>query len=207
MNPIPVVVGQKLGIGKNGEGAIPSNLVGTGLQLDDGGSFGFANGQLDYKSFESVWKVLKQALLDISCTPAVSMNNTDISNLSETSIKLLFGLADVRGNLNEKFMRDGIMQRLKKFEKLLGIKGIGVDVDEIELTFICSRPLNEADIIDNLKTLRDMGAISLQSTLEQNPYVFDVASEMDKIKAEKGSMDNTGNVNTQDDTSSGNVAK
>ncbi|CDX03331.1 Phage portal protein, SPP1 Gp6 [Desulfitobacterium hafniense] len=182
VNPIPVVVGQKLGIGKNGEGAIPSNLVGSGLQLDDGGSFGFANGQLDYKSFESVWKVLYNSLLNVSSVPAVSMGVQDVSNLSEVSIKLLFSLADLRAGLNEKYMREGMMQRFKVFEKLLGIKGITIDVNEVELVFQYARPMNEKDIIDNLKTLKEMGAISLQSALEQNPYVYDVASELEKIR-------------------------
>jgi len=51
INPLPIIVGQKLGIGKNGEGGISSTLVGNGLQLDDGGSFDFASGKLDYQSF------------------------------------------------------------------------------------------------------------------------------------------------------------
>lgn len=68
LNPIPVVVGQKLNI-KNSKGEIPTNLVGIGLNLDDGSDMKFVHGQLDFESFESVWKVLKQALLDISNTP------------------------------------------------------------------------------------------------------------------------------------------
>lgn len=203
VNPIPVVVGQKLGIGKNGEGAIPSNLVGSGLQLDDGGSFGFANGQLDYKSFESVWKVLYNSLLNVSSVPAVSMGVQDVSNLSEVSIKLLFSLADIRAGLNEKYMREGIMQRFKKIEKLLSIKGITIDSDEVDVVFVYARPMNEKDIIENLKTLREMGSISLQTTLEQSPMVYDVASEMEKIEVEKDSVDNNTedmNKNTNKDT-------
>lgn len=191
VNPIPIVVGQKLGIGKNGEGAIPTNLVGTGLQLDDGGSFAFAQGQLDYKSFESVWKVLYNSLLNVASVPAVSMGVQDVSNLSEVSIKLLFSLADIRAGLNEKYMREGMEQRFKKFEKLLRMKGISINAYDLGVVFQYARPMNEKDIIDNLKTLRDMGSISLQTTLEQNPYVYDVASEMEKIKEEKGSIDKT----------------
>ncbi|MEA5023921.1 hypothetical protein SDC9_15169 [bioreactor metagenome] len=196
VNPIPVVVGQKLGIGQNGEGAIPSSLVGSGLQLDDNGDFKFVQGALDYKSFESVWKVLYSSLLNVSSVPAVSMGVQDVSNLSEVSIKLLFSLADIRAGLNEKYMREGIQQRFKVFEKLLSMKGIVIDSDEVDVVFVYARPMNEKDIIDNLKTLREMGSISLKTTLEQNPYVFDVASELEKIQEE--GMQGNSNKNSRD---------
>ena len=184
INPIAVVSGQKLTIGKNGEGSLPTTLVGAGLELDDGSTFDFKQGALDYKSFESVWKVLYNSLLNVSSVPAVSMGVQDVSNLSEVSIKLLFSLADLRAGINEMFLRDGMIQRFKKIERLIKAKGIAINVYDIDVVFQYARPMNEKDIIDNLKTLRDMGAISLQSALEQNPYVYDVASEMEKIKGE-----------------------
>lgn len=198
INPIPVVVGQKLGIGKSGEGAVPSTLVGTGLNLDDGGSFGFANGQLDYQSFESVWKILYNSLLQVSSVPAVSMGVQDVSNLSEVSIKLLFSLADLRAGMNEMYMREGLEQRFKAIEVLLRAKGMVIDADDLDVVFEYARPMNQTDIINDLQTLRDMGAISLQSTLEQCPMIYDVASELEKIKVEvvvktdKSNVDDSG---------------
>ena len=193
VNPIPVVVGQKLGIGKSGEGAIPATLVGSGINLDDGGSFGFANGQLDYKSFESVWKILYNSLLQISSVPAVSMGVQDVSNLSEVSIKLMFSLADLRAGMNEMYMREGMEFRFKAIESLLKAKGVVINSDALDVVFEYSRPMNRTDIINDLETLREMGAISLQSTLEQCPMIYDVATELDRIKAE-GS-----NVGSDDD--------
>jgi len=184
INPIPVVVGQKLGISKSGEGAIPSALVGTGLNLDDGGSFGFANGQLDYQSFESVWKILYNSLLQVSSVPAVSMGAQDVSNLSEVSIKLLFSLADLRAGMNEMYLREGLECRFKAIESLLKVKGVVIDSDGLDMVFEYARPMNSTDIINDLNTLRDMGAISLQSTLERCPMIYDVGTEMDRIKTE-----------------------
>jgi len=186
INPIPVVVGQKLGIGKNNEGAIPTALVGNGINLDDGGSFGFANGQLDYQSFESVWKILYNSLLQVSSVPAVSMGVQDVSNLSEVSIKLLFSLADLRAGMNEMYVREGIECRFKAIESLLKAKGVVIDSDGLDVVFEYSRPMNSTDIINDLNTLRDMGAISLQSILEQCPMIYDVGTELDRIKAEGG---------------------
>jgi SPP1 family phage portal protein len=184
INPIPVIVGQKLGIGKNNEGAIPSTLVGSGINLDDGGQFVFANGQLDYQSFESVWKILYNSLLQISSVPAVSMGVQDVSNLSEVSIKLLFSLADLRAGMNEMYMREGIEKRFKAIESLLKAKGVVINSDALDVVFEYSRPMNSTDIINDLNTLRDIGAISLQSTLEQCPMIYDVGMELDRIKAE-----------------------
>lgn len=195
LNPIPVVIGQKLNI-KNGQGEIPVNIAGMGLQLDDGSDFKFSSGQLDYESFESVWKVLKQALLDISNTPAVSMNNTDISNLSEVSIKLLFSLADIKAGLNERYIREGFEQRFKKIEKLLGLQGIEINSDDIDVVFQYARPLNESDIIDNIKTLKELGVMSLQTAIENSPMIYDVENEMVRLGNEGVNKNDKGIVNS-----------
>lgn len=191
INPLPVVIGQKLAIGKNGEGGVSQHLVGNGLNLDDGSDFKFASGQLDYRSFESVYKMLKQALLDVSCTPAVSLNNQDVSNLSEVSIKLLFSLADIKAGLNERYMREGFEKRFKQIGKLLAMQGREVNADNIDVVFQYARPQNEKDIIDNLKVLNDMSSISLQTILENSPFVNDVAQELDRLSNTETKKSNT----------------
>lgn len=183
LNPIPIVIGQKLNI-KNSQGEIPVNIAGMGLNLDDGSDMKFVHGQLDYESFESVWKVLKQGLLDISNTPAVSMNNTDISNLSEVSIKLLFSLADIKAGLNERYIREGFERRFGKIEKLLGLQGISINSDDVDVVFMYARPLNESDIIDNIKVLKELGVMSLQSAVENAPMIFDVGNELERLGRE-----------------------
>lgn len=192
--PIPVIVGQKLNV-KDGKGEIPTNLVGIGLNLDDGSDMKFVHGQLDFESFESVWKVLKQSLLDISNTPAVSMNNTDISNLSEVSIKLLFSLADIKAGLNERYIREGFEQRFDRIEKLLRLQGIELDLDDLDVVFQYARPLNETDIISNIKTLKELGVMSLQSAVENAPMIWDVGSEMERLSKENVIKDNGDIVN------------
>lgn len=190
INPIPVVVGQKLAIGQNGEGAVSEHIVGQGLNLDDGSDFKYVSGQMDYKSFELLYKTLKQALLDVSCTPAVSMNSQDVSNLSEVSIKLLFSLADIKAGMNERYLREGMEQRFNKIAELLKLNGINVDADEIDVVFEYARPQNETDVINNLKTLNEIGSISLESTLSNSPYIYDVGQELERL-------DKNGKVNPE----------
>ncbi|WP_346200127.1 phage portal protein [Caldifermentibacillus hisashii] len=182
MNPIPVVIGQQL----KGEG-LPSQVIGGGISLDDGSDFKMASNGLDYKSFETIYKTLVQSLLDISQTPAVSMNKTDISNLSEVSIKLLFSLANIKAGMNEQYLREGLEQRFNKIRRLLELQGITFsddDYDTLDIVFQYATPSNDKEIIENLKQLREMGAISLESLLGHSPYVSDIQMELQKIDKE-----------------------
>jgi len=181
-NPIPVIKGMQLY-----DEVLPANIVGAGLVLDDGSEFEMVTNQLDYKSFEVVYKQLLQSLLDVSSTPAVSMNKTDISNLSEVSIKLLFSLANIKAGINEQFMRDGIEQRFEKIRRLLGYRGVKFNdnnFDSLGIVFTYSTPANDKEIIDNLKTLRDMSGISLETLLTHNPYINDVQQELNRLRDE-----------------------
>ncbi|EFV79036.1 hypothetical protein HMPREF1013_00665 [Bacillus sp. 2_A_57_CT2] len=188
IDPIFVTQGQQL----KGE-SMPSEVVGKGINLDDGADAKFLSNQLDYKSFETIYKTLLQSLLDVSQTPAVSMNKTDISNLSEVSIKLLFQLANIKAGMNEQFIREGLEERFEKIRTLLGYKGIKFNDDEfetIDVVFQYATPSNDKEIIENLKELREMGAISLIGVLEDSPYTSDVQFELDRIVKEGSSVGN-----------------
>jgi len=179
MNPIPVAVGQQL------KDSLPTDIVGGGLNLDDGADFKMVTNQLDSKSFELVYKTLQQALLDVSSTPAVSMNKTDVSNLSEVSIKLLFSLADTKAGLNETYLKQGFYKRWEKVCELLRYKGVQISEDDfmtLEFNFQYNTPSNHAEIIDNMSKQHVMGALSVETILEQSPYVNDVTLEMNRIK-------------------------
>jgi SPP1 family phage portal protein len=191
----------KLAIGKNGEGAISPDIIGAVLQLDNDSTFQYAKLDLSDESFKILFNTLKQCLLDISCTPAVSLNSQDISNLSEVSIKLLFSLADLKAGINERYMREGFEQRFERVNKLLRLKGLEIDPEaDIDVVFQYARPQNDKDIIDMLKILNDMGAISLQTLLEHSPMIYDVVQEMERIQEDKskGNKDNEDEVNDND---------
>jgi SPP1 family phage portal protein len=182
MDPIAVSVGMHL------KGEMPSEVVGKGIYLDDGGNFYLEQNKTDYQTFEVLYKTLLQALLDISQTPAVSLNKTDISNLSEVSIKLLFQLAEIKASINEQYIREGIEQRFERIRKLLEYKGITFtdeEFDSLGLVFQYALPSSDKEVIENMKSLREMGGLSLHTMLEQNPYVHDVQQELMRLKEEK----------------------
>ncbi|MBT2680158.1 phage portal protein [Bacillus sp. ISL-35] len=196
IDPIFITQGQTL----KGE-ALPSEVVGKGINLDDGADAKFVSNQLDYQSFGTIYKTLLQSLLDVSQTPAVSLNKTDISNLSEVSIKLLFQLANIKAGMNEQFMREGLEQRNEKVRKLLEYRGIKFSDDEFEsldMVFQYATPSNDKEIIENLKELREMGAISLESILGHSPYTTDVQMELGKIVSEGNVKDNSKEKDEED---------
>lgn len=186
MNPIPVATGQQL------KDSLPQDVVGGGINLDDGATFTFESGQLDYQSFESVYKTLQQTLLDVSSTPAVSFNKTDISNLSEVSIKLLFSLADTSAGEYENYLLNGIMERWERIAKLLSFKGVTISEDDLatlDFKFTYNIPSNHKEIIENMKVQFDMNAISTETILEQSPYISDVSRELGRLKGTDNVVD------------------
>lgn len=182
-NPIPVVTGQQLT-----GGGINKHVVGGGLQLDDDADFKLVSVDLNEKAFETIYNTLKQELLNISSTPAVSLNNTDVSNLSETSMKILFTLADMKGKMNERYLRNGLESRFEKIIELLERKGIEFteeDIDSLDVVFSYSKPQNETEIINNLVSLKGIGAISNETAIEINPYISNTNQELERLNVAK----------------------
>ncbi|MGM7635489.1 phage portal protein [Bacillus sp. Hm123] len=176
-----------LSVGQTIKETLPADIIGKGINLDDGGEAKYLQAQLDVKSFETTYKALQSSLLDISSTPSVSMNKTDISNLSEVSIRLLFSLANVKAGMNEQFMREGIEDRFDKIRKLLEYKGIVLGDDEFNTlnhVYHYAMPSNDKEIIENLKSLKEMNSISTETVISKTPYIQDVAGELDKLKDE-----------------------
>jgi SPP1 family phage portal protein len=181
MNPIPILLGEKLNLGRNNEGALDPSAVGYYLALDQGSDFKYAETKMDANSLKQMFQILKQCLLDISMTPAISMNSMEVSNLSEVSIKLLYSLAQVKASMNALYLLDGFKQRIEAMRKLLAYKGVEANGD-IDIIFNINMPQSEKDIIDNLKTLKDMGILSDETLLEHVPLNIDIASEKAKLQ-------------------------
>jgi len=104
--------------------------------------------------------------------------NSNIANVSEVSLKLLYQLADVYAMLSEKAMRNGINERFNIIRKLLGLEN---DKDYINVVFNYSRPQNASELLDNLKKQFEMSAISIQTIIEKSPLTTDVNMELERI--------------------------
>lgn len=184
LNPLAVFTGTKLSTGKDGEGAVNPNLVGQSLQLDFNSTFDFAVAEMDYNSFKEVYKTLQQNLLNISMTPSIAMNGMEIANISTDSMKILLHMAIAKATMTSKHLYNGFDERWKKMKKLLQM----IDKDYkgyISCTFKMDIPASDTDTINNLKTLNEMGTISLETLLSQSPYIYDVTQEMQRLQGER----------------------
>ncbi len=176
LNAMPVAVGQRI------ESSIPSDAVGYCLNLD-GGSFDWKNCSLDYNSIKLYLDNLKQFLNDIACMPSVLGSNTNIANISETSMKILLSMASVFADENKKWLNIGFKQRFTMFKKILAMQGISVD-DDVDVIYNVSMPVATTEMVANLKALQEMGAISRETIMEKSEYVSDVEVEKKRLQSE-----------------------
>ncbi|MEK3877158.1 phage portal protein [Paenibacillus sp. FSL M7-0420] len=184
---IPVIKGQQLTGDK-----LPASIIGAGLVLDSDSEFAFVQNQFDHQAFETLYKHLMTSLLDISSTPGIVLGKTDISNLSEVSIKLLFSLSNLKAMISEKYIKDSMKMRYNKVRRLLELQGIvfkDEEWDTLDIVFQYAMPQSEKDIIDNLSKLREMSAISVESVLGHSPYTTDVNSELVRLSGERVNND------------------
>lgn len=186
---IPVIKGQML---TNYE--LPSHVAGGGIVLDSDADFYFANNEFDHQAFETLYSHLMTALLDVSGTPSVALGKTDVSNLSEVSLRLLYGQAVEKGKITERYIKEGLYQRLDKLRLLLEAQGkyySNEAWDSINITFQFNTPSSDTEAISNLAKLRDMNAISIKSIMKHGKYIDDVAVELEQIEEEKHKQVNT----------------
>ena len=194
LNPIPVVTGTKLNIDKDGNGAVDKNIVGSCLQLDDGSSFDLVLSKMDTNSLKELYKTLMNSLLDVSMTPSLAFNgSSNPANLAEESIRMMYTLSILKGNMSANYLKEGYYSRWEQIEKLLQYKDINVD-GLMDCTFNMSIPSSESDIVNNIVNLYNNGLMSIDSALEHSPYCNDIEAEIKSIQANKEGLGTENNV-------------
>ena len=184
LNPIGVSEGQRV------DESIPKDIVGTTINLEDGGDFKWVNAQMDYNNIKLLLDSLVQQLYAVAGVPASVIGQGNIANVSEVSLKLLFSQTDNKAKQTVQVLKEGFYKRFEYFRKLLAIQGTTLsddDFDSLDITFSVNRPVDTSSLMDELKVQYDMGAISKQTIIDISPYTVDVSSELQRIEAEKGS--------------------
>ena len=82
---MPVAIGQRI------ESSIPADATGYVLNLDNG-DFKVVSTSMDYNTVKLYLDNLKQMLKDISCIPSVLGSSTNIANISEVAMKILYAI-------------------------------------------------------------------------------------------------------------------
>lgn len=188
LSPTPIFKGTKL---STKDGGLNPDEVGFALQISEDADFSYKTAKMDSASFKELYKNLKQSLLDISMTPGVSMNSQEISNVSETSIKMLYSMAEIKGAMNSLYLKDGLEERWGKIKGLL--RQLGEEISEdayIDCNFNMNIPQNSGEIVKNIKELTgDKQVMSLDRAVEVNPYTLDVARELELLQGQEGKVE------------------
>lgn len=185
LNPIGVVQGKRI------DSKIPKDVVGAVLNLDDKSEsdFKWAASTLDSNSVKLLLDNLIQQFYAVACIPASMYGQSNISNVSEVSLKYLFSQTDNKARKTIQSLTDGMFQRFEYFRKLQKLRSVHKEYtddefDSLSINFNLSRPVDTNSLMSDLKMQQDMGAISKRTVIEQSPYTTDVSLELERIESE-----------------------
>lgn len=84
--------------------------------------------------------------------------------------------------IKERKFKKGIQRRIEMIFNILSIKGTNYDWRAIDIAFTRNLPTNDTEIASMVSTLS--GIVSNETLLAQVPFVTNVATEVEKVKAE-----------------------
>ena len=176
LNPMPVSSGVRL------DSAIPADATGYILNMENGGDYKVVATTMDYNNIKFYIESLKTMINEVACIPSV-LSNSEVSNISEMSMKMLFHLAGIKANTNIKWMSLGLQERFQKWERILALQGINID-GSVDIIFSLSMPIDGDELYSNLEKMKNMGAISARTIMEQSEYIKDADVEFNRIVGE-----------------------
>ena len=188
LNPLGVVSGQRI------DSSIPTNIVGAVMNLEDGSKFEWANAQMDRESIKLELDYVIQQFYAIACVPASIMGQSNVANVSETSITMLYQQTDNFARQYIASLTEGFSQRLEYIRKLMEYNNQSVSdevFDTINFVFNVSRPVDNAADMENMQIQYNCGAISRQTIIDRSPYTTDTALELKRIADENNKSEET----------------
>lgn len=178
LNPLAVATGQRI------DAKIDRDLVGACVNLEEGGNFGFASASIDYNTVKLLIEQLINQFYTVAEVPSVVFNG-NVSNVSETSLKLLFTQLDSKAKRTVLQMKEGFYSRWEYMRQLMPEQAFSnAGFDSLDAVFNLNRPTDNAAIVSDLCKQYEAGALSKQSFIEQSPYTNDAEQEMKRIARE-----------------------
>ena len=181
LSPLGVVSGQRI------DSSIPDNIVGTVLNLEDGSTFQYASATMDRESIKLELDYIIQQFYAIACVPSSILGQSNVANVSGTSITMLYQQCENFCKQYIASMQEGFSKRLEYMRKLIEIKGMTIDddvFDNISISFNVNRPVDNKSDMENMKMQYECGAMSRQTIIDKSPYTTDTALELQRIEDE-----------------------
>ena len=208
MNPIGVLTGLS-----TVDEMIDSNMVGACVQLADG-DFKYATVTMDHANIKQELDSLLMQFYGIACVPASVLGQSNVANVSEVSLSMLFNSTDNVARQNMFALKEGFAVRWEYMRKLLALQGTPIKdelFDTLDCSFNVNRPVDTESAMKEMLWQRNMGAISKQTIIENSKHTPNTALELERIKAEeddraervKNAADLQGNGSGDDNPSGG----
>lgn len=182
LNPLGVVSGQRI------DSSIPNNITGTVLNLEDGSEFKYANADMDRNSIKLELDYIIQQFYACACVPSSILGQSNVANVSETSITMLYQQTDNVARQYIASLLEGFSTRLCYIRKLMELKNTPISdevFDSINVSFNVNRPVDNKADMENMKIQYDCGAMSRQTIIDRSPYTTNTALELERIEAER----------------------
>jgi SPP1 family phage portal protein len=152
------------------------------LLMDEGTSAEWLIKNSDDKNTENMKIRLDKDIHKFSHCPDMSDENF-AGNSSGVAIQYkLLGTENLISGKERKFKR-GLQQRLELISRIQGLMGANFDWRAIDILFRRNVPANLTEVAQMVNQLK--GVVSNETLLSQVPFVDDVSSEMEKLKAEE----------------------
>lgn len=176
LNPLPVCIGQRI------DSTIPADVTGYVLNIDNG-DYKMVSTEMDYNTIKVYLDNIKEMLNLVGCMPSV-LGNSNVANVSEVSLKMLFHMANIKAMDTVKWLNVGFQERFDKFKKILALKN-NIIKGNVDVEYNLSIPVATDEVVKNLQTMKEIGAISNETIMEKSGLIQDVAVEKARINNEK----------------------
>ena len=177
LNPLGVSIGDRV------DSSVDSDVTGAILNIESGGDFKWATATLDNAAITTILNNLFAQFYVIAQVPSILYGQSNVANVSEVSLELLFNGAD---NLSKKTafsMIEGFNKRSEYIGKLMGM-----NLSDLNYSFNYNRPTDNSRLVDDIKKQIEMGIMSKETGMRISPYVVDVEEEKKMIN--KNAMEN-----------------
>ena len=181
LNPLGVVSGQRI------DSSIPNNITGTVLNLEDGSEFKYASAQMDRNSVKLELDYIIQHFFSCACVPSSILGQSNVANVSETSITMLFQQTDNFARMYIMSLLEGFKTRLKYIRKLMEYQGKTISdeiFDSIDFEFNVARPVDTKADFENMKMQFDAGALSRRTFIDKSKYTTNTPLELERLADE-----------------------
>lgn len=182
LNPIGVITGRAP------DEQIDSNIAGACITLDEGCEFKYATVTMDHANIKQELDSLLMQFYGIACVPASVLGQSNVANVSEVSLSMLFNSTDNVARQNMFALKEGFAVRWEYMRKLLALQGTPIKdelFDTLDCSFNVNRPVDTESAMKEMKMQYEMGAISRQTIIENSKHTPNTALELDRIKAEE----------------------